>query len=110
MIDLSRKGDIVITSGAGFRVVSIQTGRPRPFETHGHKWLSAIDKQPVSGPVQLTREGLAGDAQADRRVHGGPEKAVLAYCADHYPAWREELGRPELGPGWFGENLTIERL
>jgi MOSC domain-containing protein YiiM len=46
--------------------------------------------------------------QADRRVHGGPDKAVLACGYGHYPAWRELLGRADLGPGWFGENLSIE--
>ncbi len=33
--------------------------------------------------------------------------AVLAYSANHYPKWREELDIPELGPGGFAENFTI---
>ena len=48
---------------------------------------------------------LDGDRQADLRVHGGPDKAVYLYPAEHYPHWREVLAPAELGPGWFGENL-----
>jgi MOSC domain-containing protein YiiM len=33
--------------------------------------------------------------------------AVLAYSADHYPAWRAELSWPELPLGGFGENLSV---
>jgi MOSC domain-containing protein YiiM len=51
---------------------------------------------------------LDGDAQADRRVHGGPDQAVYCYPHEHVTAWREELGRDDLVPGRLGENLTIE--
>ena len=56
--------------------------------------------------------GLAGDAQADLAVHGGPEKAVYAYAVAHYAAWAEDYPqhRDQLVPGGFGENLTIEGL
>jgi MOSC domain-containing protein YiiM len=73
-------------------------------------WTSAIAKQPVSGAVWVGRLGVAGDMQADRRVHGGPEKAVLGYGFGHYAKWREVLGRSDVGPGWFGENLTISEV
>lgn len=73
---------------------------------------SAIDKTPVPGPVRATRLGLAGDEQADRRVHGGPDKAVLLYSMEHYAAWSDEFGpHPRLDrPGAFGENLLIKGL
>ncbi len=93
---------------------SIQVGVPRSYGAEGAEdpldrpWTSAIAKQPLAGAVWVGRMGVAGDMQADRRVHGGPEKAVLAYGHRHYAAWRELLGRPEVGPGWFGENLTID--
>jgi MOSC domain-containing protein YiiM len=50
---------------------------------------------------------LAGDDQADRRVHGGPDKAVYAYAAEDTAWWAAELARP-LGAAAFGENLTVE--
>ena len=95
-------------------LVSVQVGRPRFLGTDAglpeqldHRWRSAFFKEPVAGPVMLRSTNLEGDRQADPRVHGGPEMAVLAYSADHYPAWREELGIAEMGPGGFAENFTI---
>ena len=52
---------------------------------------------------------LVGDDQADRRVHGGPDKAVYAYAVEDYEWWSRELGR-EMAPGTFGENLTVEGI
>lgn len=73
---------------------------------------SGIAKAPVVGPLQLTPLGFEGDAQADTRVHGGPDKAVHHYPFDHYAPWREEVGeRPALAaPGGFGENLSTVGL
>ena len=95
-------------------LVSIQVGQPRfhspdvgRAEPLDHRWHSAFLKEPVAGPVMVHRTHVEGDRQADPRVHGGPEMAVLAYSAEHYPAWREELGIPEMGPGGFAENFTI---
>lgn len=67
-------------------------------------------KTPVAGPVFLGRTNLDGDGQADLVNHGGPDKAVCAYSADHYDAWRHELGLPELPFGSFGENFTVGGL
>jgi len=71
---------------------------------------SAIGKVPVSGRVSIAMDGLTVDEQADLKVHGGPDKALHHYPADHYPAWRAELGREDLLPGSFGENLTTTGL
>lgn len=69
---------------------------------------SAIDKKPVSGPVRLLREGLECDEQGDRKVHGGPEKAVHHYPHDHYALWREDIGNHRCldTSGGFGENIS----
>ena len=70
---------------------------------------TGIFKQPVEQPVWLGREGLAGDAQADRRVHGGPEKALHQYPVAHYA--RLAAAFPDaallLVPGSLGENLSV---
>jgi MOSC domain-containing protein YiiM len=71
------------------------------------RWRTGFFKSPVAGPVWLGRTNLFGDGQANRKVHGGPDKAVLAYAADHYELWRRELAMPELPFGAFAENLTI---
>jgi MOSC domain-containing protein YiiM len=70
--------------------------------------LSAIDKRPAPAPWRIGPLGLAGDAQADLKHHGGPEKALHHYPFDHYAAWAGEIGDDALlrQPGAFGENLA----
>lgn len=86
-------------------VTSVNVGVPRPAEFGGREVATAIWKSPVSGPVAVRGVNLAGDDQADRRVHGGPDKAVYAYAEEDLDWWAAELRRP-LPPGSFGENLT----
>jgi MOSC domain-containing protein YiiM len=88
-------------------LVSLNVGRPARHES-AEPWTSGIYKTPVTGRIPLASTNLLGDAQADLNVHGGPDKAVCVYSADHYPFWREQLGVSECGPGWFGENFSIE--
>jgi MOSC domain-containing protein YiiM len=91
------------------RLVSVQVGLPRTRTApDGRAWTSAYGKHPVSGPARIGRTGLDGDAQANRRWHGGPDMAVLAYAREHYAAWRDELSWPDLPYGGFGENFTVE--
>ena len=92
------------------RVVSVNLGRIREVPWRGRLVRSGIWKEPATGRVRVGSLGLGGDEQADRAVHGGAQKAVYLYPLEHYPAWREELGMPELGWGAFGENLTCEGL
>lgn len=68
--------------------------------------VTAIDKRPVEGPVRVRTLGLHGDVQADRKNHGGEEKAVYAYSAADADWWARQLGR-DVQPGYFGENLRI---
>jgi MOSC domain-containing protein YiiM len=90
------------------RLLSLNVGRPEAIGTRrGRPLLSAIGKAPVQGRVRVAGVNVEGDDQADRRVHGGPDKAVYAYAAQDTAWWERELGR-ELGPGAFGENLTVE--
>ncbi|HVX89735.1 MAG TPA: MOSC domain-containing protein [Gemmatimonadales bacterium] len=70
---------------------------------------TAIGKRPLAGRVRLTRLGIVGDQQVDRQHHGGPDRALCAYVADHHPGWVGALGRPP-EPGLFGENLTVQGI
>lgn len=93
-------------------IVSIQVGSARDFrstDVNGMErpWRSAILKSPVTGPVALAALGLEGDTQVDRRHHGGPHRALLAYSAENYARWREEGDLPDFPCGAFGENLTL---
>ena len=90
------------------RVSSVNVGRPEPLTSRRGAVWSAIGKRPVAGRVRVEGVNLAGDEQADRRVHGGPDKAVYAYASEDTAWWSAQLGRDDLGPGAFGENLTLE--
>ena len=96
--------------GLSGRVVSLQVGRAGTLRWRGQAVHSAIAKHRVDGArVALGTEGFDGDEQADRRLHGGPDKAVCCYPSEHLPAWSSLLGR-DLAPGAFGENLSLAGL
>ena len=87
-------------------VGSVNVGAPREVAWRGRTVTTAIWKDPVPGRVRARGVNLDGDQQADRRVHGGADKALYAYAAEDLEWWAGELGR-ELPPGSFGENLTL---
>lgn len=92
------------------QVLSVNVGQPRTVLHEGRTVRTAIYKAPVTGPVRLTRLGFEGDGQADRRVHGGPNRAAYLYPHEHYAHWEPRLGGGPLPMGQFGENLTTEGL
>jgi MOSC domain-containing protein YiiM len=90
-------------------VLSVNVGRPREFEYNGRPAKSAIWKSPVTSRVQARGVNLEGDEQADRKAHGGPDKAIYAYAIEDVHWWEKELGR-SLQYGEFGENLTTQGI
>lgn len=111
---------------AGARVLAISIGKAIPLVVARAGTeavvMSGIRKHPVSTlvhplGVQVRPLGVAGDEQADLTAHGGLDKAVYAYPAEHYAWWnarRRAAAQPEahrgLAFGAMGENLTIEGL
>lgn len=98
-----------MASDAPSKLVSVNIGLPREVTWKNRSVATGIFKQPVAGSVAVRGINLDGDRQADLSVHGGPDKAVYAYPAEHYPYWREQLPDYPFGdPPWaqFGENLT----
>jgi MOSC domain-containing protein YiiM len=97
-------------------LASIQVGVPTSYgsdeaaDPHDKAWTTGFYKGLVEGRAYVGTENIRGDGQADLRHHGGVDKAVLAYSADHYPAWRESLQLPDMPHGAFGENLTMRGL
>jgi MOSC domain-containing protein YiiM len=92
------------------RVISVNVGLPRTVTWHGKSVETGIWKTPVAGRVAIVGDNLVGDRQADLSVHGGRDKAVYGYPAEHYPWWRTQLPETDLPWGAFGENLTVEGL
>ncbi len=91
-------------------VVAVLAGLPKTVDYQTSSLpTTAIEKQPVSGPVRVTWDGVAGNASASTDVHGDEFMRVYAYAAEDYAWWQSELGR-ELRPGQFGEQLTTEGI
>ncbi len=90
------------------QVGQVQTsGNPQSREITDRLWTSAFDKRQVESKVTVSALGIDGDAVADRQNHGGVDKAMLCYALVHYANWQAELPSLSIGPGGFGENLTI---
>lgn len=89
-------------------------GQPKPFHADGT--MSAMARVPVDRPVFLGKHGFEGDRVADPTVHGGADKAVHFYPAEHYPKWiahfaAENFIHPLLDQaGAFGENISASGL
>ncbi|HMW18891.1 MAG TPA: MOSC domain-containing protein [Accumulibacter sp.] len=86
--------------------VSLFSGGLTRWEAHG-QW-TGIYKRPVEGRQFLTVDGLADDRQADRRVHGGPDKALHQYPVGHYVrlATLFPTAADHLVVGSIGENVS----
>ena len=91
------------------KVFSVNVGTVREFEYGGRTATSAIWKSPVVGRIAVRGVNLAGDDQADRKAHGGPDKVVYAYAVEDARWWQQQIGRL-LEYGEFGENLTTQGI
>ena len=89
-------------------------GQPKPFHADGT--MSAMARLPVDRPIFLGKHGFEGDRVADPTMHGGADKAVHFYPAEHYPKWiahfaAENFVHPLLDQaGAFGENISASGL
>jgi len=106
------------------KLLSISTGKVMPLFGNHHpdykSVTSAIHKKSISNlknslPIEIHPLGVKGDEQANLSVHGGIEKAIYVYPAEHYAFWNELLTRETKKPtllkhGAIGENFTIEGL
>ena len=91
-------------------IAQLRIGTPQAIAGLVH--ASAYHRQPVAGPVAVGELGLDGDQVGNRRVHGGPEKAIYAYPLSGYAGWQAEFPAlaDRLGPGAMGENLVVDGL
>ena len=93
-------------SAAGGSILGLFAGQIRPMPGDGR--ATAIFKQPVSGRVRVGWEGLETDVQADRRFHGGTEKALHHFPLENHDRLARQF--PELAQqfvaGAIGENIS----
>ena len=92
------------------KLLSVNVSQLTTVAHNGRSVTTGIFKAAVTGRVMARRMGLDGDRQADLSVHGGADKATYVYSSEHYATWAQELGRPDLAMGQFGENLTVEGM
>lgn len=108
---LSRyRGAMIIT-----QIDALFIGGPKPFRADGT--MSAMARDAAIRPIMLRKLGFEGDQVADPSVHGGVDKAVHFYPAEHYPKWLAYFAAQGLGPhplleasGAFGENISASGL
>ncbi|PON10195.1 hypothetical protein C2W62_51370 [Candidatus Entotheonella serta] len=96
-------------------LISIQVGKARSIgdkeavDYFDQDWRSAIFKESISGSVWVGLTNVTGDQQANRQVHGGPDKAINVYPTEHLAYWRAAL-QLDMQPGAFGENFATAGL
>jgi MOSC domain-containing protein YiiM len=88
-------------------LLSINVGRLQPLAGDGP--ATGHYKVPQAGTWQIDSLGLAQDAIADQRHHGGPDQAVYVYSAQDYAWWEQQLGQ-KWAFGTLGENLTVSHF
>ena len=98
-----------MSAGRTHEILAVLSGKALPFRADE---ASAIAKAAREGSVAVGLLGLEGDEQADAVHHGGIDKALHHYPADHYAFWRGEIGDHPLlaAPGGFGENIAAHGL
>ncbi len=90
-------------------IVSLSVGLPDTMKYGDNREMStAICKENVD-EVFLSREGFQGDGVANRKFHGGPERAVCVYSYERYLLWEKEF-QVRLPSSAFGENLTVTNM
>jgi len=92
------------------KLISLNVGIPRQVTYKSELVTTGIFKEPMHHRTILRKLNLDGDKQADLTVHGGLDKAVYSYPAEHYGYWQKELPGMYLSWGMFGENFTTEGL
>lgn len=84
-----------------------EMGDPEAKEKMDRPWKSGMFKNDTDMSIWLGKTGFTGDEVADKRNHGGEEKAVFAYPIKHYTFWKEELELDSIDMGGFGENFAV---
>src|SRR5664279_2489925 len=90
------------------QVISVNVGRVREASWAG-LGRTAMDRQPISGVVGVSRLGLEDDQVGDTVYHGGVDQVVYAFAREDLDWWEGEPGR-EIRNGQFAENLTTRGI
>ncbi len=92
------------------KVISVNISKPVTIQWNGRAVTTGIYKKPVDHPIWLDPETVKDDTVADRRYHGGPDKACYLYSLDYYDYWKDLYPQLNWEYGMFGENVTVSGL
>src|SRR5690625_7840693 len=84
-----------------------QLGNPNASDPMERQWETGMFKTARDEQVWPGKTGRVGDEVADKKNHGGPEKAVFAYPIKHYASWKEELGIDAIDRGSMGQDFAV---
>lgn len=90
-----------------FKVSGLFAGKPQPMGPRGAP--SSIVKSAINA-LTVHFDGTDEDEQANKKLHGGPEKVLHQFCptsyltlAKHFPGGNFEIGS-------IGENISVEGM
>ena len=90
-------------------IVTLATGLPKRITTKKENGrITGICKDTIE-EAYVTIDGFQDDDVADKKHHGGPDRAVCIYPYEHYTKWNNEFDRT-LPPAAFGENITASGM
>jgi MOSC domain-containing protein YiiM len=92
------------------RIQALNVSLPEVVFHKEEEVLTGINKVPTAEPLMVRKSNIDGDKQADLTVHGGVDKAVYAFPAEHYSYYQKILQQAPYETGQFGENLTTEGM
>ena len=87
---------------------AIFVGQPKTITDDRGIWHSSIYRDPVSGPIDVTVDGLVGD-KVTQSYHGGADGAICVHLLEHYQFWNKTLNM-DMSSGFVGENLTLSSI
>jgi MOSC domain-containing protein YiiM len=91
------------------QLLSVNIGQKRTQQKGEELETTGIYKNPTNEPVRISSLGIKEDFIGSPKDHGGPDQAIYVYGKPDYEWWSMNLGK-ELGPGTFGDNLTISEV
>ena len=92
------------------KVLSVNIGKSKSVIIGDKKVRTGIYKNPIADSVLVSCDGIVGDEQVEKSVHGGLWKAVYVYPYEHYEVWQKYFPNMKLDYGAFGENITSQGL
>ena len=92
------------------KLLSVNVSELKEININGKNHSTGIFKRPVTGKVNVLHDALEGDHSAEKYDYGGPTQAAYVYQHENYNYWQDHLNVDYYGPGFFGENFTVENM